>query len=45
MTSAGAPLGGFNRYAGASHLAAHAPKTIDQEMLARFAGVDTTGSR
>jgi hypothetical protein len=45
MVSAGAPLGGFSRYAAASHLAAHPPKTIDKELLARFAGVDTTGSR
>jgi hypothetical protein len=29
----------------ASHLAAHRLKTIDKELLARFAGVDTTGSR
>jgi hypothetical protein len=45
MVSAGAPLGGFGRYAAASHLAAHALKTIDKELLARFAGVDTSASR
>jgi hypothetical protein len=45
MVSAGAPPGGFSRYAVASHLAAHALKTIDKEMLARFAGVDTSDSR